>query len=958
MYRKAFAVLLGLLILPALLLAGTTGKIKGKVVDRENGEALPGANVTVEGTSLGAAADLNGEFVILNVPVGGYTLKSSFIGYRTVTISNIRVNVDLTTEVNFAMPSEAVELSAVEVVAERPLVNKNATNEVHIKSAEEIQNLPVRGYANVAGLSAGVVQQGGNLFVRGGRMEEVTFYVDGVYQNNPFNSGRSGDLSNNSIEEVQVQNGGFNAEYGFANSGLIHTTTKTGGSAITFSGEVITDEFLSKEEKNIGAFSYGFNLYSLAASGPVPGTDKVKFYLAGEQQFLRDRTPTSGAYPALVKGVPTSVEGPKPNNQLRRWNWNGNFTLDLRPLQFKIGGNSTRDNRRNYIHAFSMFNSDRNSKRIEDTDSYYVKATHTLSSKTFYTAIASYFRNEFEVGDNVWFDDFESYGKTSLNPQLPRAGVNPSISDLEARFSKAGSVFNQYNHNKSTYLGFKADITHQAGRIHELQGGFEYRYNTVRDYFLSPMLLASARTSDPNVSDLDAYTVSNLDNIGYDIYGNEVDSGPNAARHPKLAAFYVQDKLEYKDLVLNIGLRYDYFDPATPVFRDPLRIVFDRTGQIADRVYLDSRGVYSQGDPTTQDRTGTPQLIEGKTYDNLNPRLGMSFPVTDKTVFHAQYGKFTQQPQLNNLFISNISFAYNLQSGNFTQSGNPALAPVKTTSYEIGFRQQIGDNASLDITAFYKELRDLVQQRNFYADPAPYAVFTNGDFGTVKGLSFTFDLRRVRHVAATASYTLQYAGGTGSNGAEASNINWLGNPPVYPTFVAPLDFDQRHTLALNLDFRTNQGEGPKFLGGSPLGGVGLNLLFTMGSGFPYTPGQPRSSIFATGPTAVTQPQAAINSSYTPFTYQLDAKLDKSFTVAGVKLNAYLWALNLLDSDNVTGIYDQTGEPDDDGYLRTTEGQSRAAQTATFDDFYSARVNNPANFDIPRQYRLGLRFDWQ
>ncbi len=938
MYRKVCAHLLGLFILPALLLAGTSGKIKGKVTDRENGGALPGANIIVEGTSLGAAADLDGEFVILNVPVGGYTLKGSFIGYRTVTISNVRVNVDLTTEVDFPMPSEAVELSAVEVVAERPLVNKNATNEVHIKSAEEIQNLPVRGYANIAGLSAGVVQQNGTLYIRGGRAEEVTYYVDGVYQNNPYNSARSGDLSNNSIEEVQVQNGGFNAEYGFANSGLIHTTTKTGGAGLKISGEAITDEFLDKKQKRLGAFSYGFNLYNLSASGPLPYTDRMKFYLAAEQQFLRDNTPSSGMHPALVNGRPTAIEGPLPNNQLLRWNWNGNLTVDLRPIQLKIGGNSTRDKQRFYTQLYSLFNLDRNPKQITQTDSYYIKATHTMGARTYYAATLSYFRNEFELGDNVWFDNLEAYGDPARNPQLLAIGVNPSTDDLEARFSKPGSIFDFYQHNKSTYLGVKADITHQAGRAHELQAGFEYRYNTIRNYQMTtPMSLAASRAADPNLSDLDVYTSAFADNIGYDVFGKkEVNSGPDAARHPKLAAFYIQDKLELtNELVVNLGLRFDYFDPASPKFQDPLNIRFLPNGQL---------------DPA--------QLVDGKAYRNLNPRLGLSFPVTDKTVFHAQYGKFTQQPQLNNLFTSYVVFANNLQSGNFTQSGNPALEPVKTTSYEIGFRQQIGDNASLDLTAFYKEIRDLVQQRNYYAQPAPYAVFVNGDFGTVKGLSFTFNLRRVRHVAATASYTLQYAGGTGSNGAEAQNINWLGNPPVYPTFVSPLDFDQRHTLNMNIDFRTDRGEGPRLLGGHPFGSVGLNLLFTLGSGFPYTPGHQRSAIFSSGPSAVARPQAAINSAYTPFTYTIDARLDKSFRLAGVDLNVYLWALNLLGAENVTAVYDQTGEPDNDGFLRTTEGQAYASRSALAADYYAAQLNNPINLGAPRQYRLGLRFDFR
>jgi outer membrane receptor protein involved in Fe transport len=311
------------------------------------------------------------------------------------------------------------------------------------------------------------------------------------------------------------------------------------------------------------------------------------------------------------------------------------------------------------------------------------------------------------------------------------------------------------------------------------------------------------------------------------------------------------------------------------------------------------------------------------------------------------------------LHVAYTEFANQLQAGNFVTLDNPLLEPVKTTSFEVGFRQQIGDNAALDITAYYKELRDLVQSRLLSVNQSAYATFVNGDYGTVKGLSATFNLRRTQHIAAVAAYTLQFAGGTGSASNDAFAINWLGNPPRYPTFVAPLGFDQRHTGSVTLDFRTTAGEGPTFLNGHPLGRVGVNLLFSFGSGTPYTPGQIRSEIFASGPAAQNRPQAEINSAYTPFISQLDMKIDKSFAVAGVDLNAYLWVINLFNQNNVINVYQQTGEPDTDGYLVTASGQADiATHGEDFVSYYNARLNNPANYDIPRQIRFGLRFDLQ
>jgi len=944
MYRKLSIVLLSLLILPALLFAGTTGKIRGKVTDKETGEALPAGNVTIVGTTMGAAADLNGEYVILNVPVGSYSVRSSFIGYSSVTISNVRVSADLTTEVNFALPAEAIGVGAVEIIAERPLVNKNATNEIHITTAEQIQNLPVRGYENLVALNGGVVKVGGNIYVRGGRTEEVAYYIDGVLQNDPWSANRSGDLINNSIEEVQVQSGGFNAEYGFANSGLVNVTSKTGGADLVLSGEIISDEFLSEDEKNLGTFSYGYNLYNLAVSGPVPGSDKIKFYLAGERQFLRDRRTSSGVHPAGVDETTGEVilkEGPLPNNQLARWNWNGNVTIDLRPLQFKIGGNSTRDDWREYIHTWSLFNSENNPRNVRDTDSYYVKATHTLGANTFYTATASFFRTERKRGDYRFFEDVEAYGDTTKNPYLRSPGNNPPRDAALAEFRPFGTTLGTFSRNKSSYFGLKADLTHQQGTVHELKTGFELRYNTIRRYEVSGLRIGSARNANPDASLESIYSSAYAEPIGYNILGTEeIDEGINGARHPILAAFYVQDKLEFSDLVVNIGLRYDYFKTDEATFADWNPELGEGT------VKLTPDG---QIDPS--------QLGDDKTYTTLSPRIGLSFPVTDRTVFHAQYGKFTQQPDLENLYVGYLEMANRLRAGNMVTMDNPLLKPVKTTSYEIGFRQQIGDNAALDITAYYKELRDLIQARNLSLNNTSFATFVNGDFGSVKGLSATFELRRTQRVAAVASYTLQYAGGTGSAANDAFAINWLGNPPVYPTFVAPLDFDQRHTGSLSIDFRTLAGEGPTFMGGHPFGRLGANLLFTFGSGRPYTPGHMRSAIFASGPAAQNRPQAAINSAYRPFVSQLELKVDKSFTLAGVDLNAYLWVINLLGTKNVRNVYEQTGEPDTDGYLVTAAGQALInLHGENFVSYYNARLNNPYNFEIPRQIRLGLRFD--
>ena len=250
MNRKSLFLLLLSLLLPTLIMAGTVGNIKGKVTDSQTGDPLVGANVVVTGTSFGATADVNGDFVINNLVAGTYQLRCSYIGYQTITINNVRVNADLTSEANFQLPDEKLTISTVVVQAQRPLVNKSATNAVHITTSEDIQSLPVRGVTNIIGLSAGVVLHDGAVTIRGGRIDEVGFNLEGVNITNPMAGGRAVSISQDAVEEIQVQAGGYSAEFGGANAGIVRQSLKSGGSEYKASVEYITDNITFKSKKD------------------------------------------------------------------------------------------------------------------------------------------------------------------------------------------------------------------------------------------------------------------------------------------------------------------------------------------------------------------------------------------------------------------------------------------------------------------------------------------------------------------------------------------------------------------------------------------------------------------------------------------------------------------------------------------------------------------------------------
>ncbi len=221
--------MVSLLFTHYLLWAGS-GKVAGKVTSQGTGDALPGVNVFLEETSQGSATDINGEYVILNVAPGTYTLKASYIGYTTVRVQDLRVSQNRTTKRDFILTPEVLEGQEVTVIADRPMIHKDLTASQKITTSEEIKDMPVESFLGVLTTHAGVNQgAGGEIHIRGGRYNEVGYYIDGVSVSNPFyTNALSVNISNKALEEMRVVSGAFNAEYGNAMSGIVNIVTKTG----------------------------------------------------------------------------------------------------------------------------------------------------------------------------------------------------------------------------------------------------------------------------------------------------------------------------------------------------------------------------------------------------------------------------------------------------------------------------------------------------------------------------------------------------------------------------------------------------------------------------------------------------------------------------------------------------------------------------------------------------------
>jgi len=943
-----------LLFIPLVMFA-QSGKIVGVVTDARTGEPLIGANVIIEGTLMGTATDFDGAILILNVGPGNYTLRATYVGYQDLIIEQIRVNVDLTTQVNFELTEEALQTDAIVVIAERPLINKNVTNSNAIISSTEIEKLPLRSVYNIVSQQAGIVNQGGDLYVRGNRLDAVAFYMDGVLVNDALFGGATTTAIANSIEEIQFQAGGYSAEYSNANGGLISTFSKVGGEKYKIQVELITDNFTSVGNEYLGGYSYGQSEYVFTLGGPViPSYKNLKFYVAANNLF--QRSPQRYYIGIDEKGVfdPTLAasgvadtfdvyypEGYRVNNHTNTYNVQGNLTWDLNPITLRFNGSYRIQEGRNGVGIGDYNRRERAGMNEGETITAALKLTHVLSGRSFYDIMVTYF-DDFTIPgmDPIFQHNITAYGDSIQNAAFGTTldGDSELPVDYQAygqNFERRVRPWNQYEKRSQIAWGFNANFLYQLGKHNEIKLGGDVKRYEIRRYALpGPVDIAQLARSVADGDQSDIYR--RLDNYGYDIYGNALDSGVNGPRYPIFGGFYLQDKIEFADLIINAGVRFDYYFTDSQEFADPNNVQFDENDQI---------------DPAG--------LVDIDPFTNWSPRLGFSFPVTEKTVFHAQWGKFYQQSRLRDVYQGYNLVADNIKGGfAITAPVGFGLRPEQTTQYELGFRQQLGNSFAFDLTLFYKDIKDQVQQRTVFAEEGAnhlqYYAWVNGDFETVKGFEVRMDLRRVARVAGSFDYTFSDALGTGSNPSSSFRSIWQSPTaePFFPQQIAPVDFNQTHRGSFILDYRFGMGDG-----GPVMQRSGLNMLFQFASGFNYT----RWEGFANARS----PLESLNFSTTPWTFRMDMKLDKSFMVGPLDMNVYLWMTNVFNTQNVVEVFNTSGDAYDDGWLATNQGKSRTDGYALYGadkgelhrTLYNTMTYDATFFGPPRQIRLGLRIDY-
>ena len=880
-----------------LLLAASanaqTGKIAGRIVDAATQEPVIGATVAVVGTGGGAATDLDGYYTIIGVRPGTVSVRASYVGYAPQTVENARVQIDQTTTLDFALAEATIEGQEVVVQAERPIVQRDLTSTQASVSADELAALPVQSFQDVVNLQAGVVEG----HFRGGRTGEVAYLVDGVPVNDVYDQSFAFQVENQAIQEVQVISGTFNAEYGQAQSGVVNIVTRDGGedyaaSLSAYGGDYGTGR--SDLFERPSAFSPLANAeVNGSLSGPVPGLgSRLTFFASGRAVrnggYLFGRQVVTPTYASQGDRIGVPFDGRTVfvpglgDSTLAGLNWSEQTTAQLKltgrvPFgRLSLNGLLQNDSGQNFDPLFRYNPAGQTTVRGRSAS---VLGTYTavLSGSTFVEAKGAVFSNA--VDEYVYED-----------PLDPRYTLDSALRELRPQFSfYLGGVRNTYfTRDTRTTVG-RVDVTSQITRRHLVKGGVEVKRHAL---------------------DLNSFNVLNNASTGFLPAIPEAGTPVHVqyAQRPVEASAYVQDKLEFDYLVVNLGLRADYFDARTTLPSD-----------------------FSL--PTTGARVPTSAKVQ------LSPRLGLAYPISDAGVVHVAYGHFFQMPPFETLF-SNPDYIYDPQQGIGRAFGNADLEPQKTVAYEVGLQQALGESVGLNVTVFYKDIRNLLGTRIEQIAPgagenfqlARYGRRVNRDYGNVRGVTLAFE-RRARSGAAgraglglNVDYTFQIAEGSASDPNDVLLLEGAADGNLPATQLNPLDWDRRHQLNVRLGL----GEATRAFGL-------VSLVGRLGSGLPYTP------------TRADERTGIENSARRPGVASVDLFATRQVRVGGLRPGLFLRVYNLFDTANLTNVYTDTGlaTPNLQFYSGEAAGLNTRDQFLLRPDFYAA----------PRQIQFGASVDF-
>jgi hypothetical protein len=929
---RAHLYLFLLLAVPHLLFSGTMGKIAGKATDKTTGEPLTGAHVVLKGLSVGASTNVNGEYFILNVSPGTYTLVVSMVGYETVSMSNVLVMVDRTTTKSVALVATIIEGEVVNIVAERPVIDKDLTASEQVVTSMVIEKSGARTIREVLKTQSGFFNDNTALawqrgitkaYVRGSSATQAVYMVDNLSVNSGLVSDNYSGFNTSSIEQISVQTGGYNAEYGEGRSAIINIISKEASSGLHGS-------FIARV-RPAGVYHFGRNMYSTENNDYLStGIDywtsqsrdaNSQYYKLKPDSLLtawrKQTTPNDtlanyanraeyefegtllggvtedisfllsgrykqgvGIFPQLIPYNPDfNIQGyvsykMSPDVKLRIGGFVGGYeTAEYTPSNFNTIESGQESGwlapmRIDEQYARAKFNlvgaPYRQWPELRQWSQMYAKITHVLNVRSFYELTMSYLKDRMDRSDR---DNHltDSVGLPIVISMVPRY----TLQDYYRTWTK----------NFSQSYQLKGDYTNQITQVHNLKAGFSVKAFDF-NYENSSTSSGSSRSNNMNVFDGNPYE------------GN----------------VYLQDKIETEGLIVNVGVRADFFNEnreAPKNMFDPLAFEVATPG-------------HDPGAPLGI--PGTPEQERTKLQLAISPRIGISHPMSEYAILHFVYGHFYQRPS----WVKMFGFPF-VNYGPMTDStlnpyakqttymnewqgyyGNPNMGYERTIQYELGVDYNIADIIKLDVTGYYK---DASQEANVITGvyAATYGatkalMVSNAGYSDVRGIETKIDSRfgGIFNFGLSHEIYWSFSGEVGFSRLYETGSQSVDVPKGLRQGRGAWSSLQRVKGWVSVSIRKD--EGPEILGVRPFSDFNIysNCWWRQGDQFTYHPPGDIS----------TEPNNMRWFSY----YQIDLRIAKAFDIFGMRTELSVDIKNLLDMKFLRLL-------DDDNLIRYMENPS-------------------------------------
>jgi hypothetical protein len=967
--RRLLAVCALLLCAAPLAAQEVAGKIEGTVSDQA-GVPLANAQVLIVGTSYGAVTNDRGYYFINNVPVGTYSVRAQFIGYQPTEVRGVRVQGGQTQTVDVRLQASAVEVTGVTVTAAaNPIVPRDQVTSKGIVEGELINQLPVNDVRQILTLTPGVVESGSarGVSVRGGRPGEAAVYIDGAPVRSAMFGTQALDVGTNAVEEASVTTGALGVEFSDAQSGLISYTTRAGGQQLSGSLTYESDEAFSNTA------SVGYNRFEGSLGGPIPGVTNLTWFLSGVLQGQLSNFRGKGAEdnPVFTTGgldqmvstrgsdgsvtqvaLPQYVQyggscdaadnyGYECQGWQRPMDWS-NFNQLQGKLQFSYGSGSTVA-----LTGLSNNAQDRDFPGTDIGSPAAFTGTHTWSRLFVLNWSHQAFRSAeraLSVNLNVSYGwDRGMFGhltpESDLDSRNPTMGITFTALDFDLGdmpFPTTDAII----HNVRTNAGLRVPYLGRA----DLDGAQPYRLNpyglisngwqTSGYSAFQSVMNSEDRTTGRLVVDWQANRFHRF-TLGGDLKESDIGRWAGAMNeqifmdaykvNPLQWGAFASDRLDLGDVVLELGVRYDWYDartifPTTPgrIFTHPL---WDVNAATDDAVYNSLLNLRADPNDATPDYL--QQVFEdSKSHTAISPRLRVSFPITEQTGFRLSYSQQVQSPNFQQMAAGiNNDLAFTNTNDVFARD----IDFGKSILFEFGVRHAFSQDLVFDVSAYNKDkVSDMAARILPFVDPADVTdtlfvnVLTNRDFGNAKGVDFKVDWRAGSYLNTSVAYTYQISKNTGSDpfsylntfARQVSGLTGDRTPP--PEAAQRTDDDRTHSLSAAValqfpsDFRSGSAVGTIFRD------VGVFMALRAQSGLPFTPivnsgdGQlaPR---LAFGLGGRIEEGATLNAQVMPWTSNIDLRVNKGFRIGGIDLAAFADVRNLLNQTNTIQVFAETGD---------------------------------------------------